>query len=48
MASNSLKFYYDFLSQPARAVGLLLEAEKVEHEKRPIKITEGTYRCAFV
>ena len=38
---TSLKFYYDFLSQPCRAVGLLLESAQVEHEKCFINIVEG-------
>ena len=38
---TSLKFYHDFLSQPARAVGLLLESAQVEHEKCPVKLAEG-------
>lgn len=37
----SLKFYYDFLSQPARAVGLVLESAQIEHEKCYLNIVEG-------
>lgn len=37
----SLKFYYDYISQPARAVGMLLETAQVEHEKQQIKLSEG-------
>ena len=37
----SLKFYYDYISQPARAVGMLLETAQVEHEKQLIKLAEG-------
>ena len=38
---SSLTFYYDLISQPARAVGLLLGAAKIEHVKYPLKLTEG-------
>ena len=38
----TLRFYHDYLSQPARAVGLLLEVEKVPYEKRVLKLAEGT------
>ena len=49
----TLRFYHDYLSQPARAVGLLLEAEKVPYEKHVLKLAEGrvlrmqlAFRCA--
>ena len=40
---TSLKFYYDFLSQPCRAVGLLLESAQVEHEKCFLNIVKGRF-----
>ena len=38
---SSLTFFNDLLSQPARAVALLLEAAKVEHVKYPVELTKG-------
>lgn len=35
---SSLTFYCDFLSQPTRAVGLLLEAGKVEYVQHSVKL----------
>ena len=40
-AMTSLTFFHDFISQPTRAVGLLLGAAKIEHVKHPLKVTEG-------
>ena len=41
---SSLTFYYDYLSQPARAVGLLIGATELPHGKRPLKLPEGESR----
>jgi hypothetical protein len=38
---TSLKFYFDYMSQPARTVGMLLETAHVEHEKQQLKLFEG-------
>ena len=38
---SSLTFYHDFLSQPARAVGLLLLTAEVPHQKHPVKLAGG-------
>jgi len=41
VAMTSLKFYFDYTSEPSRAVALLLEVGNVTHEKYVIKLIEG-------
>ncbi|XP_058444860.1 glutathione S-transferase theta-2-like [Malaya genurostris] len=38
MATKVLKYYYDLLSQPSRALYILLEQSKISHEKCPIAL----------
>jgi glutathione S-transferase len=41
---TSLTFFHDFISQPTRAVGLLLGAAKIEHVKHPLKLAGGEHK----
>ena len=36
------KFYFDYLSQPSRAVLLLMQVNKIEYEPRVIQLSKGT------
>lgn len=40
---EDLKFYYDAVSQPSRAVWLLLEINKVPYKSNLVKIASGMY-----
>ena len=44
-STMSLKVYLDPISQPCRAVQLLLEANKVPYEKVLLQLRAGTYGC---
>ncbi|XP_055526145.1 glutathione S-transferase theta-2-like [Wyeomyia smithii] len=38
MATKTLKYYYDLLSQPSRALYILLEQTKIPHQKCPVAL----------
>ncbi|KAL1376176.1 hypothetical protein pipiens_004474 [Culex pipiens pipiens] len=38
MASRALKYYYDLLSQPSRALYILLEQSKIPYERCPVAL----------
>lgn len=41
--AQPLKFYYDFMSQPARALYMFLKLNNIPFEKCPISIKDGKY-----
>ncbi|EAT39159.2 AAEL009020-PA [Aedes aegypti] len=46
MASRALKYYYDLLSQPSRALYILLEQTKIPFEKCPVALRKCENRSS--
>jgi len=43
----TLKYYYDLMSQPSRAVYIFLKANNISFEAKPVALRKGKHISAF-
>lgn len=48
MIKMVLKYYFDLLSQPSRAVFILLKLNNIPFEPHPVALKEGTYLGHYI
>ena len=43
----ALKYYFDLMSQPSRAVYIFLKANNIQFEAKPVALRKGKADCAI-